>query len=222
MINPIEITVRYFKVIISGQAYLNLIYLLAAFPLGVFYFIYLVSGLSIGISLSIVWVGIPLLLVVAVGWWILARFEHFLTVHWLKEEIPSMMLPQNTLPPAAGNKKIWEHFKGYFFNPVTWKSPVYLLLKFPIGIVTFAILITFISLSLAFLTLPLTYQLLDFQISGFFSPDSLVWQVDNIFEALLGTLMGVLLWPLTMQIANGLAWVHAKFARLMLSVNLAG
>ena len=222
MINPIEITVRYFKVIISRQAYLNLIYLLAAFPLGVFYFIYLVSGLSIGISLSIVWVGIPLLLVVGIGWWILARFEHFLTVHWLKEEIPSMMLPQNTVPPAAGNKKIWEYFKGYFFNPVTWKSPGYLLLKFPIGIATFAILITFISLSLAFLTLPLTYQLLDFQISGFFSPDSLVWQVDNIFEALLGTLMGVLLWPLTLQIANGLAWVHAKFARVMLSVNLAG
>ena len=217
MINPIEITVRYFKVIISGQAYLNLIYLMAAFPLGVFYFVFLVSGLSLGISLSIVWLGIPLLLVVGVGWWFLARFEHFLAVHWLKEEVPCMTLPQNTMPPAAGYKQIWAYFKAYFFNPVTWKSPVYLLLKFPIGIATFAILITFVSLSLAFLTLPLTYKLLDFQIGGFFSPDNSVWQVDNIFEALLGTFMGILLWPLTMQITNGLAWIHAKFARVMLS-----
>jgi hypothetical protein len=222
MTNPFEITVRYFKVMISGQAYLNLIYLLAAFPLGVFYFVFLVSGLSIGISLSIVWVGIPLLLVVGVGWWILARFEHFMAVHWLKEEVPSMVSPQSTVPPAAGHKNIWEYFKGYFSNPVTWKSPVYLLLKFPLGIATFVILVTLVSLSLAFLTLPLTYELLDFQIGGFLSPDNPVWQVDNISEALFGMLIGLFLGPLTMQVANGLAWVHAKFARVMLSVDPVG
>jgi hypothetical protein len=38
-------------------------------------------------------------------------------------------------------------------------------------------------------------------------------------EALLGTLIGLLLWPVTLHITNGLAWVHAKFAKVMLSVD---
>jgi len=216
MINPIQITNRFFKVMVSGQAYLNLIYLLAAFPLGVFYFVFLVSGLSIGISLSIVWVGIPLLLVVGVGWWVLARFERLLAIHWLKEEVPSMM------PPPIEPKNIWRYFKGYLSNPVTWKSPVYLFLKFPLGLATFVILVILVSLSLAFLTLPLTYELSDFQFGGFFSPDQAAWQIDSMGEALIGTLIGLLLWPLTMQITNGLAWMHAKFARVMLSVDPFG
>jgi len=216
MIHPIQITVRFLKVMISGQAYRNLIYLLAAFPLGVIYFVFLVSGLSLGISFSIVWVGIPLLLVVGLGWGVLARFERLMAIHLLKEEIPSMMLPQS----APNNT--WASFKRYFTNPVTWKSPVYLLMKFPLGIATFAILVTLVSLSLAFLTLPLTFNLLNFQIGGFCSPNTTTWQVDSMGEALLGTLIGLFLWPLTMQIANGLAWVHAKFARVMLSVDPIG
>ena len=221
MINPIKITVQFFKVIVNRQAYLNLIYLLAAFPLGIFYFVFLVTGLSLGISLSIIWIGIPVLLVVGAGWWVLARFERLMAIHWLKEEVPSMITPQSAIQPGE-NKNIWEYFKEYLSNPVTWKSPIYLLMKFPMGIATFTILITMVSLSLAFLTLPLTYELFEFQIGGFFSPDHAVWQIDTIGEALLGMLIGLLLWPITMQITNGLAWVHAKFARVMLSVDLIG
>jgi len=167
-------------------------------------------------------VGIPLLLVVGVGWWVLARFERLLAIHWLKEEVPSMMPPPGAMEPSGGRKNIWEYFKGYFLNPVTWKSPVYLLLKFPLGIATFVILVTLVALTLAFLTSPLTYELLDFQIGGFLSPDQAVWQIDSMGEALLGMLIGLLLWPLTMQITNGLAWIHAKFARVMLSVDPIG
>lgn len=215
MFNPIQIIFRFLKVMVSSQTYYNLIYLLAAFPLSVFYFVFLVSGLSLGISLSIIWVGIPILLLVGTGWWFLAKFEREMAIHWLKEEIPSMILP------PVERKSTWEYFKRYFFNPVTWKSPLYLIMKFPLGIATFVILVTLVSLSLVFWTLPLTYELYDFQIGGFFSPQS-AWQIDSIGEAFLGTLTGLLLWPFTMQITNGLAWVHAKFARLMLSVDPIG
>ena len=205
--------VHFFKVVINGQAYLNLVYLLAAFPLGVFYFVFLVTGLSLGVSLSILWVGIPLLLMVGVGWWMLARFERLISIHWLKEEVPSITVPHN---PVEG---IWPTFKSYITNPVTWKSPLYLFLKFPLGVATFTILIILVSLTLAFLTLPLTYQVLDFQIGGFFSVDQILWQVDGLGEALVGTLIGLILWPATLQLINGMTWVHAKFARVMLSAD---
>src|SRR4051794_1798959 len=45
-----------------GQSYLNLLYLLAAFPLGLVYFILLITLLSAGFSTVLVLIGIPLLL----------------------------------------------------------------------------------------------------------------------------------------------------------------
>jgi len=210
MTNPVPAIYRFFKVVVSGQAYINLIYLLAAFPLGVFYFVFLVSGLSLGISLSIIWVGIPLLLVVGSGWWALARFERFMAAHCLGESILAIK------PRQPASREPWGQIKSYLANPFTWKSPVYLLLKFPLGVATFSILVILIAMTLAALTLPLTYAHMDVQIAGFFSPDGPSWQVNNLGQASVGTLVGLLLWPLTMQVSNGLAWVHAKFARLML------
>ena len=217
MRNPTQTVFRFFKVIVSGQAYVNLFYLLVAFPLGVFYFVFLVSGLSAGVSLAIIWVGIPILLLVGIGWWVLASFERFMAIHWLKEDVPAMVLP------ADENADIWTRFKGSFTNPVTWKSPLYLLLKFPLGVATFVILITLTSLTLAFLTMPLTYTFLpDFQVGVFFGPGLPAWRIDSMGDATLGVLVGLMLLPVTLHVTNGLAWVHAKFAKVMLSVDPMG
>lgn len=202
---------QFFRVMVSGQTYLNLIYLGAAFPLGVFYFVFLVSGLSTGISLAIIWVGIPILLLVGVAWWVLASFERFMAINLLKEDIPAIARPSNE------GADLWSRFKEYFANPVTWKSLLYLFLKFPLGITTFIILITLVSLTLAFLSMPLTYEHLQYFQGGIsFGPGLPIWQIDSLNDALLGALIGVMLWPVTLHVTNGLAYVHAKFARLML------
>ena len=202
---------QFFRVMVSGQTYLNLIYLGAAFPLGVFYFVFLVSGLSTGISLAIIWVGIPILLLVGLAWWVLASFERFMAINLLKEDIPAIARPSNE------GADLWSRFKEYFTNPVTWKSLLYLFLKFPLGITTFIILITLVSLTLAFLSMPLTYEHLQYFQGGIsFGPGLPIWQIDSLNDALLGALIGVMLWPVTLHVTNGLAYVHAKFARLML------
>jgi hypothetical protein len=212
--NPLQTTFRFFRVIGCGQSYLNLLYLLVAFPLGIFYFTFLASGLSAGISLSIIWVGIPILLLVGVGWWALASFERFMVIHMLNEDIPVMWHPSNE---GTG---IWTRFKEFFTNPVTWKSLLYLFLKFPLGIATFVILITLISLTLAFLTMPFTYEFLsEIQVGVFFGLDLPAWHIDSMSDALLGVLIGLILWPVTLHVTNGLAWLHAKFAKVMLSVD---
>ena len=198
----------------NGKTYLNLIYLLLAFPLGIFYFTFLASVLSAGISLSIIWVGIPILLLVGVGWWALASFERFMAIHLLNEDIPEMWRPSDE---GAG---IWTSFKEYFTNPAIYKSLIYLFLKFPLGITTFVILITLISLTLAFLTMPFTYEFLsEIQVGVFFGQDLPAWHIDNMSDALLGALIGLILWPVTLHVTNALAWLHAKFAKVMLSVD---
>jgi hypothetical protein len=97
---------------------------------------------------------------------------------------------------------------------------LYLLVKFPLGIATFAIVVTLVSLALAFLSMPFTYQIQpSLQIGISFGPGYPAWRIDNLIEALLGALIGLLLWPVSLHVSNGLAWVHARFARLMLSIN---
>jgi len=208
---------RFFGVVVSGQAYLNLLYLLAAFPLGVLYFVLLVSGLSAGIALSIIWVGIPILLLVGVLWWALASLERLVAIHWLKEDVPAMS------HPSIEGADVWTRLKEHLANPVTWKSLLYLFMKFPLGIAAFVVLVTLISLTLGFLTLPFMYEFLpEFQAGVFLGSGQAAWRVDSLKDALLVALIGLMLWPVTLHITNGLAWVHAKFAKLMLSVEPMG
>ena len=156
---------RSVRVMVDIQAYLNGFYLLVAFPLGVFYFVFLVTGLSLGLSTLIIWVGIPILLLAWVGWCALASFERYMAIHWLKEDIPAV---------TSFSKKgadIWTRLKDFITRPFTWKSMIYLFLKFPLGMATFVVFITLVSLTLAFITAPITYKYLpDF---GQFLPDLL-------------------------------------------------
>ncbi len=210
--NPIQLVGRFFQIISSGQTYLNLFYLLASFPLGVFYFVFLVSGLSTGISLAIIWIGVPILFLVGITWWLLARFERSMAITILKEDIPRMA------PPAKNCTSVWSRIIEYIVNPVTWKSLLYLFLKFPLGMATFVILVTLVSLTLSFLVMPLIfYYSGNFQIGLFTTPNQSLWIIDSLNDALLAAAFGLFILPLTLHITNGLAWIHAKFARMMLS-----
>jgi hypothetical protein len=200
--------VLFFGVMGSGQAYLNLLYVLVAFPLGLFYFVYLVSGLSLGISLSIIWVGVPLLLLVGAGWWMMASFERYMAIHMLKEDVPEMAIPANP------NDDLWTRFKAYFTNPVTWKSLIYLFIKFPLGMATFVILSVMVPLTLGLLAMPFIYE--NVQLIQGISFGVGVWEINSLAEALLASLVGLILWPVTLHVSNGLAWVYAKFSKLML------
>ena len=214
MKSPDRAVSRFIRVVVSPQAYINLVYSLASFPLGVFYFVVLVSGLTTGISLVIVWVGIPILLFVGVGWLVIGSFERFMAIHLLKEDVPALVYP------SKQNADIWTQVKENIVNPVLWKSPLYLFLKFPLGIATFVVLVTLVSLTLAFLTLPFTYESMEFIQPGIFLGAELpIWNIDSMGDALLGSLIGLILWLVTLHVSNGLTWVHAKFARLMLSAD---
>jgi hypothetical protein len=212
MINPNRKTGSFFSVMGSGQAYLNMLYLLAAFPLGTLYFVCLISGFSLGISLVIVWVGIPILMLVWFVWWGFANFERLIAIYLLKEDIPALKIP------SKHNTDLWSRFKDYITHPVTWKSVFYLFLKFPLGLATFVVLATFISLTLALLSMPFTYEFMQSSQAGIFlTPHWPLWTIDSIIDALLVGLLGLILWPITLHIVNGLALVHGKFARMMLS-----
>ena len=75
-------------VVANPQSYLNIVYLLMGLPLGIAYFVFLVTGISLGFGLGVLGVGLPILALVLAVSWALCQFERVLAVGLLNEDIP--------------------------------------------------------------------------------------------------------------------------------------
>src|SRR6266550_7691708 len=142
-----------FRVLWEKQTYVNLLYLLVSFPLGIFYFVFLLLGLSSLLSTTVIFGALVLLLVIFV-WWRLARFERNLAMRWLHVEISPMA------PPRKEGLNRWERFRVPLTNAVTWKSLAYLFVRFPLGIISCVVIINMFVLTLGFTVFSLLIGLL--------------------------------------------------------------
>ena len=200
---------RFFSVVGSGRAYLNILYLLLSFPLGIFYFVYLVTGVSVGLSLIIIWIGIPISLLVVGGWWLLAAFERQMAIHWLGEDVGEMLQP-------IEEESVWGRLLAFLKSRVTWTSMVYLLVKFPLGIVSFVAVVTLTAITAAFITAPVTYDWGLIQIDLWYGAPA--WNINTINDALILAMIGLLMWPITLHITNALTWVNGWLAKNLLGM----
>src|SRR5215471_11836080 len=143
-----------FRILWEKQTYLNLLYLLVSFPLGICYIAFLFAGLASILSQTTVIIGVPVLLLVIFIWWLLARFERRLAMRWLHVEIGPMA------PPRKEGLNRWERFRLHLTNAVTWKSLAYLFVRFPFGIISCVIILYLFLLTLEFMVFSLIIGLL--------------------------------------------------------------
>lgn len=210
-------------VVLRRQTYLNLAYLVAAFPLGLFYFLFLVVGFAVGVGTAIIGVGIVLLIVVALASWGFATFERELAMWWLGVRIPPMSTPP--MPDATA----WQRFRNLLRNPVMWKSLAYLLAEFPFGIITFASTLTAFTISISLILSPVTYLgatalrngLGDHYISTINFGIAITGGVDpiSLMLTLVLSVAGFLLLIVALHLFNVLAFAWGQFARLMLGMS---
>jgi len=199
---------KFFSVIAKGQTYLNSIYLFLAFPLGLIYFIFLVTGISVGVATLIIWIGLFILAMVIAGWWLCAGFERVMAINMLHFDIAPMSTPRSDKAQSNLQK-----LGAFLSNPVTWKSLLYLLAKFPLGILSFVVLVTLSSITLVMLFAPLLYRYIQPEIIGW---SGVIWRIDTMGEAVAASVIGFMLIFVSLHIFNGLAWVSGKFAQIML------
>lgn len=196
-----------FGVVARGQTYLNFLYLFLAFPLGLIYFIFLTVGLSVGIGTIIIWVGLAILALVIAGWWLMAGFERVMAINMLKVDIP----PMTTAKLEKANTTL-DKLGAYLSNPVTWKGLAYLLIKFPLGTLSFVVLTTLTVITMVLLTAPIVFP--------YFNPVVELWNtsivVDTMAEASVCFVVGLVLFFVSLHIFNALAWVSGQFAKVML------
>lgn len=201
---------RFFGVVARCQTYLNILYLLLAFPLGLAYFIFFVVGFALGIPLIILWVGFLILLVVFAGWWLFILFERQQAIWLLRVELPPLWRE------SVAGKPVWDQVKAYASNPVTWLGLVFLLLKFPIGIICFVVVVASGAITLALLTAPLTFAFWPIEVMFDWS-GAWVWRIDTFWEALIAFGVGIVVGFLALHLMNGLAWVLGRLAHFMLA-----
>ncbi len=187
------------------RTYGNLLYLLLALPLGVAYFVFLSVGLTAGFGLTLVWIGIPLLALVFAGTWAFAAFERQAAIHLLGADVPPM-----APPPTGAARSAWQRAGDFFSNPVTWKGMGFLLLKLPLGIVSFVATVTLLSVSLGFLLAPLFWE------AGVFEIDRVTFQLDSLGAAWVCSLAGIGLVFLSLNLLNALGRVWRGTATLLL------
>ena len=140
-----------FGILAWPRTYLNLIYLLIGFPLGLAYFVFYVVGGSLGAGLSILGIGLVILFLLILAAWALALFERALANALLGAEVPS---PGHTATEEGG----WPWVKSVVGNPVTWKGLVFQLLKFPLGLASWIVTIVVLAVVGGFIAAPLVIQ----------------------------------------------------------------
>jgi hypothetical protein len=192
----------FFEVVTSPHSYLNLLYLILSLPLGIFYFSFLTSGLSLGLGTLIIGVGIFILLAVLAAARGLASLERALARAFLDTQIEG----HGRIPLA------WEHplrsLKETLTDSGTWKGILFLLIKLPLGIVSFVLTITLTALTLSLLLTPLALSVVRVQF--------LAWRVSSAEAAVALLFLGLLIGVLSLHLLNAVASVWRVLARALL------
>lgn len=184
----------------------NLIYLLLSLPLGILYFVILITGYSLGTGLAITLIGIPILVAMIFVTYVLGDLDRTLTSKLLGVKIGKPEArPANS---DSASSVLVAQLKSLQF----WKELLYLILKLPLGVISFTVAVVFVSVSLAFILAPfiLTY------VPG---AQMILWnglEIDTIQRALVISVVGVVLSAISILIINGFASVMGSLSLWML------
>jgi hypothetical protein len=177
-----------------ARTWLNLLYLMLAFPIGLLYFVFLIIGGSLGLGFALLWVGVPVLLITVGAWWIFAAMERLLARGLLGVDLPDAPRPWE-----AGDG-VMAKARAHFTSPSTWKDLAFVLLKLPLGLFSFVVLVGSGATAVALIVGPALGPWTTGHAAriGF-------WHVDHWWEALASVVLGLLALEVTLLIANGLA-----------------
>jgi hypothetical protein len=183
--------------LLTVRGYTSLTHHLLGLPLGVAYFIWFVTGLSLGLGLAITLIGIPILTLVLASVRPLVAAERKLANALLGSAIPAA--------PLAPRGEGWlGRVKAYWTDGATWRGMAYLLARFPVGTLAFTLAVSAYGAALYLVAAPIVAP---------FDPIELgIWQPDTVLEGLALVPPGLVLLVAAGWISEGLAAVSRLLA----------
>ena len=228
-----RITVTVLSAPFRARTYAALLYLALAFPLGIAYFVCTVVGLSLGLGLSVLLVGVPILVATVGGVVLVSIGERALARTLLGAEIDP---PSWKVTEASGAV---DGAVAVVTDLAVWGALAFVLSKLIVGVVGFTVITVVLSVGGSLLATPLYYDAPGASV-GLILPEpirrelSLVvpweqfevgvsfilrltsWEVSTLPGALVMSLVGVAAFVVGLNALNAVAWVCARWAELTL------
>jgi signal transduction histidine kinase len=192
--------------LVNPRTYGRIGYLLLAGCLGTLEFIFLVTGIAVGVALAVTLIGIPILIGCVYAWGGLAEGERRIIHALTGTEIPNPYRPL----PAGG---WWVRLRARLGDPATWKDLTFLLLQFPFGLVSFIVACVVLGIGLQALTLPAWYWAV---------PDGVnvgPFSVDQLGVALALVPLGAVVLLLGIPALGALGRLYVGYAEVLLGSN---
>jgi uncharacterized membrane protein len=206
---------RFFGVLLDPRAYTSLFYMLLTLATGIFYFTFVVTGLSLSFGFAILIIGVPFFLAFIGVARVIALGEGRLLEAMTGERMPRR--PVHPGPPASWWSRIGEMLK----DARTWTTLLYLLVMLPLGIIYFTVAITGLAIGLRCALAPFVAIGYGF---GWFPPGSAdMIQIDGwhyhsptLIGSLFSMAFGVVVLTALMHAARWVARGHARLAKALL------
>ena len=195
--------------VVSGRIWAATGYLMASFAVGLFWSVFTVTALAVGISLALLWVGIPILVLTMVCWKGGARAERAFLRAALGADIPR---PYRPIPPGS----ILTRWRARAADPATWRDGAYLVLLGPLGTLWLVLVVALWSIPFALVSVPFWYQAVPGGARLFVTSGRPLMVVDSLPEALALAACGLLLSLAVPPLVRGMAAGHVVIARWLL------
>lgn len=123
---------------VERRTYLAVLYSLLGLPLGIFYFCFVVTGLSLGLGLLVTLAGIPVLALTLAGCRGLAQLERTLAGSLLGASMPYVRSEEE-------EGSFWSRLVQRLRSGTTWRELSFLLFRFVTGTASFTITVTVVA-----------------------------------------------------------------------------
>jgi signal transduction histidine kinase len=192
---------------VLSSTWFAFIHLLLNLPLGIAYFVLLVTGVSLGAGLLITLIGIPIL--IGTGWMVrtMGNIERARMNGFLGTAL------RDPYRPAAPETGWMARLLAIGKDPATWRDFLFLMLRLPMGIVTFTVSVATWSAAIGLLGSPVSYWF------GVFRLQFGDWIFDGPLAVMIATFAGVLMTLLAFGITRGLARLEAVLAAALLDAS---
>jgi uncharacterized membrane protein len=199
---------RFFAVAAEPRTYSALFYMLLAMATGIFYFSWVVTGISLSLGLAVLIIGIPFVILYFGSVRVLSLVEGRLV-----ETMLGVRMPRRPLYAARG-KPLLQRIGEMFTDPRTWSTQLYFVLMLPLGIVYFTLVVTLLAFAVGCIAAPLTSL---FGWAGWMQIGDTYVGAGPVWLWPLWVACGVLVLFATLHLARGIGHVHAQLAKHLLT-----
>ena len=203
---PQSLLGRFFGVLVDPRAWGALLYLMISLLSGILYFTWGVTGLSLSAGMIVLVIGVPFFALFMVSVRGIGLIEGRIV-----EALLGLRMPRR---PIFVDARIgwWARFKNLIASWATWKTLMYMLLQLPLGVISFSLFTTLITIGLSLVAAPIVELFhLGPVITIANNTYHLEWWSWPLFAA-----AGLITMVLTLHLAKLLGSLHGRFAKWML------